>query len=160
MAVVIGAGCSAEPPTEIPLARDLSSEAHRKLVHEGVLNVGECLDPADLAALATLVYQRTGSQRELVQHLPIDKMKMARANDGYLMLVALMVEGVVSHILSLNFDLAPQNAAVDLGTVVTVIDRRNTPIPMAKAIVHLHGSVNSASDDWVLRIETITDEWK
>ncbi len=160
LAVVIGAGCSLELPTQIPLARDLSKEAHRKLVNEGVLNPGECPDPTDLAALATLVYQRTGSQQELVRHFPRDQMRTARANKGYLMMIALMIEGVISHVLSLNFDLAPQNAAVELGEVVAVFDHPNTLIPMAKAVVHLHGSVNSGSEEWILRIETITDDWK
>jgi hypothetical protein len=144
----------------MPLAGHLSKEAHRKLVNEGILNPGECPDPTDLAALATLIYQRTGSQQELVRHFPRDEMRTARANKGYLMLIALMVEGVISHVLSLNFDLAPQNAAVQLGEVVAVFDRPNTPIPMNKAVVHLHGSVNSGSEEWVLRAETITDEWK
>jgi hypothetical protein len=160
LAVVIGAGCSVEQPTGMPLAGHLSKEAHRKLVNEGILNPGECPDPTDLAALATLIYQRTGSQQELVRHFPRDEMRTARANKGYLMLIALMVEGVISHVLSLNFDLAPQNAAVQLGEVVAVFDRPNTPIPMNKAVVHLHGSVNSGSEEWVLRAETITDEWK
>jgi len=68
------------------------------------------------------------------------------------MLIALMLEGVISHVLSLNFDLAPQSAAVELGVEVTVIDRPE-PIPMT--VVHLHGSVNSANDEWVLRAEII-----
>jgi hypothetical protein len=160
VAVVIGAGCSCEPPTQIPLARELSIEAHRKLVHEGVLNVGECADPADLAQLATLVFQKTGSQAALIRQFPVDKMKTARANEGYRMLIALMLEGAVSHLLSLNFDLAPQNAAVELGETVTIIDRPDTPIPMTKTVVHLHGSVNSPNDDWVLRTEVINNEWK
>jgi len=35
---------------------------------------------------------------------------------------------------------------------MTVIDRPE-PIPMT--VVHLHGSVNSANDEWVLRAEII-----
>jgi hypothetical protein len=142
------------------LARELSAEAHRKLVHEGVLNAGECADPADLAGLATLVFQRTGSQAALIREFPVDRMRTARANEGYRVLIALMLEGAVSHVLSLNFDLAAQNAAVELGETVTIIDRPDTRIPMMKTVVHLHGSVNSASDDWILRTEVINNEWK
>jgi hypothetical protein len=144
----------------MPLARDLSREAHRKLVHEGVLAEGECADPADLAALATLVFQRTGSQTALLRQFPVDQMKLARANAGYLMLIALMVEGAISHVLSLNFDLAAQNAAADLGQVVTFVDRPDTPIPMTKTVVHLHGSANSSTEEWILRIEVIREEWR
>jgi hypothetical protein len=144
----------------MPLAGQLSIEAHRKLLHEGVLSAGECTDPTDLAALATLVFRRTGSQAALIRQFPVDKMRMARANEGYRMLIALMLEGAVSHVLSLNFDLAPQNAAVELGEAVTIIDRPDTPIPMTKTVVHLHGSVNSADDDWILRTEVINNDWK
>jgi len=160
LAIVIGAGCSCEPPTEMPLSRELSIEAHRKLVHEGVLNAGECADPMDLASLAALIFQKTGSQAALIRQFPVDKMRTARANEGYRMLIALMLEGAVSHALSLNFDLAPQNAAVELGETVTVIDRPDILIPMTKTVVHLHGSVNSANDDWVLRTEAINNDWK
>ena len=160
LAIVIGAGCSCEPPTDMPLSRELSIEAHRKLVHEGVLTVGECADPTDLASLATLVFQKTGSQAALIRQFPVDKMRTARANEGYRMLMALMLEGAVSHVLSLNFDLAPQNAAVELGETVTVIDRPDILIPMTKTVVHLHGSVNSANDDWILRTEVINNDWK
>jgi hypothetical protein len=144
----------------MPLARQLSTEAHRKLVHEGVLSAGECADPTDLAGLATVVFQKTGSQAALIRQFPVDKMRTARANEGYRMLIALMLEGAVSHVLSLNFDLAPQNAAVELGETVTVIDRPNVLIPMTKTVVHLHGNVNSGNDDWVLRSEVINNDWK
>jgi hypothetical protein len=93
LAIVIGAGCSCEPPTQMPLARELSLEAHRKLVHEGVLNTGECADPTDLASLATLIFRKTGSQAALIRQFPVDKMRTARANEGYRMLIALMLEG-------------------------------------------------------------------
>jgi hypothetical protein len=144
----------------MPLARQLSIEAHRKLVHEGVLNAGECADPTDLAGLATIVFQKTGSQAALIRQFPVDRMRVARANEGYRMLIALMLEGAVSHVLSLNFDLAPQNAAVELGEIVTIIDRPDVLIPMTKTVVHLHGSVNSANEDWVLRTEVINSDWK
>jgi hypothetical protein len=160
LAVVIGAGCSIEPPTSMPLSRDLSSDAHRKLILENTIIAGECADPTDLSALATLVFHKTGSQEALVRQFPINAMRMARANEGYRLLIALLLEGVVSHVLSLNFDLAPQNAAVDLGETVTVVDRPDALIPMTKTVVYLHGSVNGSSEGYILRAEVINDAWK
>lgn len=160
LALVIGAGCSVEPPTDLPLGAALSHEAHRRLILEGTLEEGECKDPADLAALATLVFGKTGSQVAVVRQFPLDRMKTARPNEGYRHLIALMIEGVVSHVLSLNFDLAAQNAAADLGEPVTVVDRPGVPVPMARTVVHLHGSVNSPAEDMVLRVEVISEAWK
>lgn len=160
LAIVIGAGCSVEMPTAMPLAGDLSEEACRRLVSEQVLVEGECQDPRNLSALASLVYQKTGSQAALVRQFPLDRMRTAPGNDGYKFLIALMLEGVISHALSLNFDLAPQNAAVQLRETVTVVDRINEPIPMAKTVVHLHGSVNGSSEELILRVEALTDDWR
>ncbi|KAB2770264.1 hypothetical protein F9K84_05825 [Brucella anthropi] len=160
LAVVIGAGCSIELPTGMPLAGDLSADAYRRLVNERLLLDGECANPRDLSALASLVFEKTGSQAALVRQFPLDRMKMARGNEGYRVLIALMLEGVISHALSLNFDLAPQNAASELGEPVTIIDRVNEPIPMTKTVVHLHGSVNGSSEDLILRTEVINDAWK
>ena len=71
LALVIGAGCSVEPPTNIPLARTLSTEAHRKLVLDGVLEQGECADPENLAVLASLIFLKTQSQHDLVSLFPL-----------------------------------------------------------------------------------------
>jgi hypothetical protein len=160
LAIVMGAGCSIEAPTSMPLSRELSSEAHRRLILEHTIEPGECANPNDLSALATLVFNKTGSQQALVRQFPIDAMRMARANDGYKILIALLLEGAVSHALSLNFDLAPQNAAVDLGETVTVIDRPDELVPMAKTVVYLHGSVNGSSEEYILRTEVINEDWK
>lgn len=160
LAIVIGAGCSVEAPTSMPLSRELSTNAHRRLILEHIVDSGECADPSDLSALATLVFNKTGSQAALVRQFPINDMRTARANEGYRFLVALLLEGAVSHVLSLNFDLAPQNAAVDLGGTITVVDRSDEMVPMAKTVVYLHGSVNGESEDYVLRTEAISNDWR
>ena len=85
------------------------------MVLNGRLQANQCQDPSDLAALATLVHQLCGnSQAELVQCFPINRMRLAKPNLGYKLLVALMAEGAISYVLSLNFDLAVQNAAAEL----------------------------------------------
>ena len=87
-------------------------------------------------------------------------MRLARPNEGHKFLVALMSEGAISHTLSLNFDLAVQNAATELGLTLTVVDRVNDLVPASNCVVHLHGSVSSAPEDWILRAEVIDDAWK
>jgi hypothetical protein len=160
LALVIGAGCSHEPPIEIPLARALSTEANRQLVLDNVLVEGECPDPGDLAALASLVYKKTGRQQELVSRLPLARLKMAKPNLGYRLLVALMYERAVSYVLSLNFDLAVQNASAELGTPINAVDTAGERIPIGPTLVHLHGSANGSSESLVLRKETMDAAWQ
>jgi len=159
VSIVIGAGCSVESPTEVPLARPLSEEAYRRLIVDGVLNEGDCEDSSDLSALATVVYEKTGSQAALVERIPMDLFRVARPNSGHLILVALMLEGAISHVLSLNFDLAVQNAAAQLGVQIRVVDAVGTPIPTTTTIVQLHGSAAGPSESLILRKETLELEW-
>lgn len=157
--MVIGAGCSIEAPTAIPLARTLAREAERQLVLNGRLTPGQCDDPNDLAGLATLVHQITGGQSELVQCFPLNKMRLARANNGYKILVALMAEGAIGHVLSLNFDLAVQHAAAELGVEIVTITSSGEPVPVRATLVQLHGNANSDPDAMVLRSDTIDEGW-
>ena len=160
LAIVIGAGCSVEAPTGMPLAGPLASEACRKLEADGILAQGECSNPSNLSELATIVYKKTGTQSELIRRFPVNEMRAARPNTGYKLLVALMMERAVSHVLSLNFDRAVENAAVQLGQVINVVRERGGHVPMSPTLVYLHGSADSPWETWVLREETMTDAWK
>jgi hypothetical protein len=160
IALVIGAGCSVEPPTEVPLAGTLSRTVERRLVLDGVLADGECADPWNLSQLTTLVWQKTGSQSGVVTRFPLDRMRLAKPNLGYKLLVALMAEGAVSHVLSLNFDLAVQHAASDLGIEIAIIDQSGQAVPVRAALVHLHGCANGASESLVLREDVIDAAWR
>lgn len=159
VALVIGAGCSVGHPTSIPLAGDLSEAVERQLVLNGRLHANQCPNPRDLAALASLVFQICNNQVELVQCFPIQRMRLARANLGYKLLVALMAEGAVSHVLSLNFDLAIQNAAAELGIEIATIAAVNEPVPIRAALIQLHGNANSEPDELVLRTEVMDEDW-
>lgn len=43
--LVLGAGCSKESPTDLPLAGDLARECHRQLVENGCLHDEDVEDP-------------------------------------------------------------------------------------------------------------------
>ncbi len=160
VALVIGAGCSIAEPTGIPLAGDLAEEAVRQLILNGRLQDGQCPDPRDLGALASLIHELSGGQAELVRTFPLDRMRLARPNAGYKLLIALMAEGAISHVLSLNFDLAVQHAASALGVEIEVVTAPGAQVPVRPTLVHLHGNADSAPDEMVLRIEKMTIGWK
>ena len=108
--LVLGAGCSNEEPTSLPLAGDLSHRCFRQLVNDGVLCEGDVEDPRDLTAVAEAVFRETGGQTDLVDLFPPDEFRNARPNDGYLIMAALLLEGALGDTLTLNFDNAARNA--------------------------------------------------
>jgi hypothetical protein len=71
-----------------------------------------------------------------------------------------MAEGAISHVLSLNFDLAVQHAASHLGTDIAIVRQAGQAVPVRSALVHLHGNADSLSDALVLRAEVIDDAWR
>lgn len=160
VALVIGAGCSFEPPTSLPLGGQASAEAHAQLLKNGVIADGECPNPTDLAELASTIYAKEGTQQTLVAELPINKFRLAKPNLGYKLLVAMMVERAITYALSLNFDLAAQNAAAELGCTVAVIKSFGEALPATATIIHLHGNAYDQPDDLVLRTEVIDEAWK
>src|SRR4051812_44722204 len=97
LALVLGAGCSFEPPTNLPLSGPLSEEAHRRLVLDGTLQEGECDTPADLSCVADAVYAKLSSQKPVVDVLPRQRLRQARPNIGSLIAAALLLEGAAGH---------------------------------------------------------------
>jgi hypothetical protein len=161
VALVLGAGCSAEAPTGLPLSRGLSEEAHRRLVTDGVLLDGECDDPSDLSKVADAVYAKCGSQRELVARFPLARFENAATNDGYDFAAALLRERALSDVMTLNFDLACRHSLAGAGAEVGVI---SGPEQMGAIggvnIIHLHRDVHADPDELILRTHQIEVAWQ
>lgn len=161
--LVVGAGCSFEPPTRIPLAKPCSQEAHRRLVEDGVLAAGECTCSDDLSALADFVKAKLGTQKPLVDRLPITEFRNATPNEGHLVAAALLLEGAVTHVLTLNFDLALSHALSVLGAkhAVSVIKGPEDHAALGRAnIIYLHRNVELDGESWVLTSESLESAWK
>lgn len=161
--LVVGAGCSLEPPTNLKLAREYSLDVHAKLVRDGVLADGDCPTPEDLSAVTSAVWAARQSQAEVVTRLPRPQLRNAKANDGYRAAVALMRAGAVSAVLSLNFDLALSDALSDLSAdEVAVIAGPDATRDLGTFVaVYLHRNVNEEDPDlWILRLEALESEWR
>jgi hypothetical protein len=162
--LVVGAGCSFEPPTSLPLAGTCSQECHDRLVANGVLAVGDCTLPSNLSCLADAVVAKTGKQRLLVEQLSQHyELKTASPNDGHLLTAALLREGAIASVVTLNFDLALSTAIGQLGVgdVVGVIDGPDD-LPNKKTfnLYYLHRNANAADPEtWVLRTAALDTEW-
>lgn len=163
--LVVGAGCSLEAPTSIPLAGTCSQECHDRLVANGVLVAGECPTQWNLSCLADTVVTKTGGQQPLVEQLSQHyAFKAATPNEGHLITAALLREGAIASVVTLNFDLALSTAIGDLGVgdAVAIIDGPDD-LPNQKAInlYYLHRNVTAADPEtWILRTAALTTEWK
>jgi hypothetical protein len=162
--LVVGAGCSFEAPTSIPLSATLSEESHRRLVADGVLATGDCPTPSNLSCLADAVVKKTGQQGPLVEQLNQHySLKTATPNEGHLFAAALLAEGVIASVITLNFDLALSIAIGQLGVgdTVGIIDGPSD-FPKQKTInlYYLHRNVTADPEEWILRTEALKSEWK
>ncbi|MFX4273308.1 hypothetical protein ACQR35_12190 [Pseudarthrobacter sp. J1738] len=160
--LVVGAGVSMEKPTGLASGAYYSREAHRRLVNDGVLNEGECTDPDDLSVLADLLYDKFGSQTALTSRLPKEAWRTAAPNSGHLIAAALLIEGALRHVITLNYDLAFQHAVTELGnsTNITFVEGPDEHASLAShSVVHLHRSVNQPEETWVLRKRALDTDW-
>lgn len=164
VALILGAGCSVEAPTNIPVARTISLEIHRLLVNDGVLRNGDCAIPEDLSLVTDEVFARTGSQRAIVERfLSQYNLKLAPANEGYLIAAAMLCEGAIASIVTLNFDLGLSTALSYLGAGSVEVIERPEDLSKQKLInvYYLHRNANSADPElWVLRSAALQDEWR
>ncbi len=160
---VIGAGCSFEPPTRVPLAKECSQEAHRKLVADGVLGNGDCADPDDLSVLADAVQAKTGGQSALVSRMPITQFKNAAPNDGHLITAALMLEGAIANVVTLNFDLALNHALSQVAAQaeVSIVKGPEEHHRLGRAnVIYLHRNAEADPEQWILTTEGLAVAWR
>lgn len=161
--LVIGAGTSVEPPMELPLADECAEKAHRQLLHDQVLEDGDCEEPRDLSCLADAVYEKTGSQADLVSRLPVERFRTVTPNRGCLIAAALLRERALKSVISLNFDLGMISALTHIGSEndITVITKPTDHGRMsATNLIYLHRTVEAPPDEWVLRTEVIAEGWQ
>ena len=161
--LVLGAGCSVEEPTNLPMSGYLSEDCHRRLCADGVLDGSEVSDHRDLSAVADAVFLKTGSQKDLVDRFPIGEFRGARANEGYKIMVALLLEGALTDAMTLNFDLAAPHAVSELGAGAKVSIVRGPEFHhqlSQRNLIYLHRDANSTPDELILRTETLEDAWR
>jgi hypothetical protein len=160
---VVGAGCSVESPTRLKLSRAYSADAHAALIRDGLLDEHECPEPEDLSALASTIHRKYGSQVEVVKRLPVNPFKLARANQGYLLAAALLLEKAVACVMTLNYDLALTDAArqLEADDIFEIAGPSDLPLFGDATIVYLHRSANESDfDKWILRKEALDEEWR
>lgn len=160
--LIVGAGCSHEDPTALPLSRALSLDLHRQLVRHETLPEGDCPDPEDLSALSDAVVRRTGSQRALVECMDLNWFRVAPPNDGYLIAAALLREQAITSVLTLNFDLAMSSAltALEADDVGVINGPEQHHRLQTKNLIYLHRNVDSPPEQLVLTSDALETSWQ
>ncbi len=159
---VLGAGCSFEPPTSLPLAHECSRAAHQRLVDDSVIEEGACADPDSLEDVADVVVATTGSKSALVSRLPRQEFLLATPNRGHDVLAALMAERVVRAALTINFDLAITTALANAGiSDVTTINGAADHEDLGNAsVIYLHRNAHAPAEAWVLTSDEVHKGWE
>ena len=160
--LVIGAGCSVEPPTSLQTAAVYAREAHRRLRSDGLLSQ-DCENPDDLSVVADAVFAETGGQQELVAKLPLERFRFASPNQGHYFAAALLIERSLAGVVTLNFDLAMSTALAKLGSedAVAIITGPDDIARLGNVnLVYLHRSVDAPPEEWVLRSAYMQTVWE
>ena len=161
--LVLGAGCSTEWPTSLPLSGDLSAECYEKLLADRVLEASEVSDPRDLSEVADAVYRKTDSQQAIVNRFPPGRFMLAAPNEGYRIMAALLLEGALADAMTLNFDSAARTALAQLGAGASVSVIRG-PEDHAQLgtrnLIHLHRDIDCPADELILRSEDLERAWQ
>ncbi|MFI5352360.1 MAG: hypothetical protein ACHQZS_05285 [Candidatus Binatales bacterium] len=163
LALILGAGCSVELPTGLPVSSACAQDVHRRLVLDGILQSGECADPTDLSVVADAVFAKTRLQGAVVNLLREYDLKVATPNRGYLVAAAMLSEGALSSVVTLNFDLALSHALSELGVRDVGVIESPADLPNQKLIniYYLHRNANEPNpENWVLRTPTLQYEWR
>lgn len=163
--LILGAGCSMEEPPGLKSAAVLAKEAYSYLVADGVLpkDTLDESDQWDLTKVADAVKVETGSQSDLTKRLPVTEFINAACNDGHRTAVALMLEGAIAHVVTLNYDKSMSHALSELGAkdkIRTVWGPENRNQIQAPCLVYLHRKADSNLEEWVITAEALQDGWK
>lgn len=162
--LVLGAGCSVEPPTELDSGPQVAKNAYDQLVNDGVLPSDTLTEEGqwDLTKVAGAVVEQSqdGSQRELTRRLPVDEFIHATPNEGHLITAALMRENAIAYVLTLNFDKAMSHAIAEVsaGSEITPVwGRERQAHIQPPCLIYLHGTADSDQENWVITLEALEE---
>jgi hypothetical protein len=159
--LILGAGCSFDGRTDLPLSKAVSRRVYQELVDDGYLAEESCEDSSDLSEVAEAVFQAMGGLEPIVQRIRQPFLNVD-ANEGHQIAAAMMREGIVSCVITLNYDDAMSQALGDVsGREVNEIRGVEMQSDFGEAnLVYLHGKADAENpNDLVMRTGQL-DEWQ
>lgn len=160
--LVIGAGCSFEPPTNLPLSKRVARAAHQRLLDDGVLPE-PCNNPEDLSEVADAVFESSGEQKPLVERMGIQRFIGVDPNSGHKIAAALLREGCIASVIALNYDDAMSQAVGYVGgrEDITEIGDPEVHNEMGPSnLVYLHRKADAHPKDLIMRTDDLETEWE
>ncbi|MGH2403881.1 MAG: hypothetical protein ACRDGN_05375 [bacterium] len=111
--------------------------------------------------MADTVWAVLHHQQELVQRLPVEAFRNAVPNEGHLLAAALLYEGALNCVMTLNFNLAFSHAlrvlgAEDVSVIEGPADYGNLGLVN---LIYLHRSANADYEEWILRTDALNNQW-
>lgn len=161
--LVIGAGCSLDPPTNLPTGRDAARQAYQSLVANGVVQVGAGIDSGDLTSVADAAFSKTGSNEAIVDALNPARFANASPNRGHEIAAALLMEGCLRDVLTINYDLAMSSALTKLGagaSVGNILSESHHNRLIARNVIYVNGSAYSSPQEWILTTDQLETAWQ
>ena len=106
--------------------------------------------------------RKAETQRELVFQFPPDEFRAAQPNNGYLIMGALLLEGALADVMTLNFDRAASTALANLGARADVSTLRGPTdhrLLGQRNLIYVHGDIDRDPDEMILRSAQL-DDWE
>lgn len=163
LGIVTGAGSSMEWPTGLKSGADYSELAFNALVQDTLLLPDGCSNPRDLSELADAVFDKFKSQVHLTDRLPRNEWRNASPNEGHRIAAALLIDGVIRSVVTLNYDMAFQTALSELGAPghITIAKGPEDHARLSgRSLIYLHRSAESDPSTWVLRKADLDHGWQ
>ncbi|WP_322920660.1 SIR2 family protein [Nocardioides renjunii] len=163
LVIVTGAGSSMDWPTGLRSGAEYSEMAFSALVQDQLLASDSCDQPRDLSLVADAVFDAYGSQKNLTDRLPRSDWRNASPNEGHRIAAALLIDGLVRAIVTLNYDMAFQAALSELGapSQVTIAKGPEDHAKLSgRSLIYLHRSAESDPETWVLRKADLDEGWR
>ena len=148
----LGAGCSVGAPSRIPSAGELA----RMLIAHGA-----GVDGQDLEDIAEEAWNRGGSA-EFAQLLPIDEWRARPPNDVTRVIAELCREGLISQILTTNWDLLVEHALTEIGQpYAKIVDADSLSIEPVGTVtlIKLNGCIEHPKFIKATRSQIESTEW-
>lgn len=130
----LGAGASMDPPSDLPSAQQLADQ----LSDQGFGRAGDSLED-----VAEYCYQASGSTDLFAKMLPLAEWELRTPNDMHVLVAELGAEGLITYVLTTNWDNMVEHAMERAGVLHVQIARAAdlaTAPPDAVKVVKLHGS--------------------
>lgn len=152
VALFLGAGCSAEPPAEIPPAPKLAEK----------LELSTGITASSLEEIAAILWEQGGWQ-EFAKALPRDEWRARSPNLSHRVIAELCKEGLVREVITTNWDILVEGALQQARQPYSVIVRAqslDTEPVGSTLVIKVHGCIDHPESIKARAEDIDSSEWR